>query len=86
MSFTWKWFDLLIVVGAVVIGFAVWFIPSFESDPEIQELYARQREIRERREAREAEAARIAKEREELGLVFIPPPEEADQQAPPTGP
>jgi hypothetical protein len=76
MSLTWKWFDLLIVVGAVVIGVGVWFIPPIDSDPEVQAFYAKQREIKERRLAREAEAARIAQEREELGLVFIPPPPE----------
>jgi hypothetical protein len=42
----------------------------------VQAFYAKQREIKERRLAREAEAARIAEEREELGLVFIPPPPE----------
>ncbi len=78
MSSTWKWFDLLIVVGAVVIGLAVWFIPNMEADPEVQELYAHQRDLKERRLAREAEAARIEKEREELGLVFVPLAEPKD--------
>lgn len=72
MSFTWKWFDLLIVIGAVVIGLAVWFIPNINANPEVQELYAHQRELKAKRLAREAEAARIQKEREELGLVFVP--------------
>ena len=83
MSWTWRWFDYAIVVVAVIAGFAVWFIPNFESSPEIQKLYAEQRELKERRLKYEAQQAEIKKEQEELGLVFIGPP---DEPAKPTAP
>jgi hypothetical protein len=83
MSWTWRWFDYSIVIVAVIAGFGIWFLPSFESSPEIQKLYAQQKELKERRLAREAQEAAIKKEQEELGLVFIAPPAEEAEKAPP---
>ena len=81
MSWTWRWFDYAIVIVAVIAGFAVWFIPSFESSPEIRKLYAQQRELKERRLQYAAQQAEIKKEREELGLVYIGPPDDAAKPA-----
>jgi hypothetical protein len=80
MQSSWKYFDLLIAVGALLIGLAVWFIPNFKDSQEMQDLYVAANERKARMEAREAEAARIAKEREELGIVYVPAPVEAPAQ------
>ena len=82
MSWTWRWFDYSIAIVAVIAGFAIWFVPSFENSPEIKKLYAEQRALKEARLKREAIAAEIKKEQEELGLVFIGPPPEEPKKAP----
>jgi hypothetical protein len=64
----------MLVVAAVVVGFLVWFIPNFRETKEYKALEQSAIERRERREAREAEQARIDKEREDLGIVYFPPP------------
>ncbi|MDZ4760196.1 MAG: hypothetical protein SGJ21_03895 [Alphaproteobacteria bacterium] len=74
MQSTWKYWDLLIVIGGLVVGFGVWFVPNFMADPTVQELMATQIERRERAEAYAAEQARIEKEREDLGIVYFPSP------------
>jgi hypothetical protein len=73
LGWSWTGFDLLLVIGALLAGLLVWFLPSFSSSPELQAFYARQKELKEGRLAREAEEARIRKENEELGLVYIQP-------------
>ncbi len=86
MSWTWRWFDYSIAIMAVIAGFAIWFVPNFENSPEIKKLYAEQQALKEARLKREAIAAEIKKEQEELGLVFIGPPDEEPQKAaPPKG-
>ena len=82
MSWTWRWFDYSIAIVAVIAGFAIWFVPNFENSPEIQKLYAQQRELKEARLKREAIAAEIKKEQEELGLVFISPSPEEPKKEP----
>jgi hypothetical protein len=74
MLWGWKLFDFLLVLGALLVIFGVWFIPSIDSSPDVQAFYERQRLLKEKRLAVEAEEARIKKEQEDLGLVFIPPP------------
>lgn len=85
MSWTWKWFDLAIVIGAVVIATAVWFIPNFMNSPEMKGLVAASNERKARLEAYEKQQAEIEREREELGLVFVSPtlPAEPQRRAPP---
>lgn len=73
MSWTWKWFDLAIVIGAVLIATAVWFIPNFMNSPEMKELVATSNERKARLEAYEKQQAEIKREQEELGLVFVSP-------------
>ena len=86
MQWTWKSFDMLIVVAALAIGVAVWFIPSVSESEQMHELYEAVNERKERIAAREAaiaaEEARIEREREELGIIYIPNP---FFDAPPTG-
>ncbi len=80
MHKTWKYFDGLIVVGALLIGFLVWFIPNFKDSKEMRDLYQAANERKDRIEARAAEEKRVAKEREDLGLVYLPPVVEAAPQ------
>ena len=82
MTWTWKAFDYLIVIVAIVVGFGVWFLPNFENSPEIQKLYAEQRALKEARLKHEAIVAEIKKEQEDLGLVFIAPPPEVPKKQP----
>jgi hypothetical protein len=85
MSWTWKWFDILVVIGAVAIGFAVFFIPNFMNTKEMKEFVAVQEERRAALAAYEARQAEIKREQEELGLVFVTPTQEkSTQQAPAT--
>jgi len=74
LSGSWKFFDLALVIAAIIVGFAVWFIPNFKNSPEMKSLVAIQNERREAWSAYEARQAEIKKEQEELGLVFLPPP------------
>lgn len=81
MSWTWKWFDLLIVVMALAAGFGVWFIPNFMASDEMKNLIASQKKLKaeiavyeKQQAAYEKQQAEIKKEQDELGLVFLPPP------------
>jgi len=71
MEWTWKYFDMLIVVGAVAIGLGVWFIPNFTESEKMKELETAVQERREERAARQADAERRAQEAEELGIVYF---------------
>ncbi len=82
MSGTWKYFDLAIVIAAVIVGCAVWFIPDMMSSPKVKALVDSANERKARIAAYQAQQAEIKKEQEELGLVFLPPPP-AEQKAPP---
>lgn len=73
LGWSWDGFDMLLVIGALLAGFLVWFLPSFTSSPEVQAFFASQKELKEKRLALEAEEARIAKENEELGIIYIQP-------------
>ena len=84
MHNTWKYFDLLIVVGALAIGFGIWFIPNFAGSPEMRRLEAiadrrfeikqhNKEEMARRAKVRAEQDAALAKEREEQGLIFIAP-------------
>jgi hypothetical protein len=73
LSWSWTGFDLLLVIGAILAGLLVWFLPSFSSSPQYQGFLARQKDLKEKRLTLEAEEARIAKENEELGLIYIQP-------------
>ncbi len=79
MKWTWRSFDILIAVAAIVLGLAVWFIPNFEKSPEMKQLVQNQKAWRERREAAEALAREKAKEEAEQGLVFVAPPPAKDE-------
>ncbi len=83
LSGSWQYFDLLIVIGAVVLGFAIWFIPSVTSSPDVQKLFAQQREIAAEIKAEKAEEARVKKEQDDLGLIFVAPSDPKQQPATP---
>jgi hypothetical protein len=74
LGWSWTGFDLLLVLGALVIGSLIWFIPAFWDTPELRAFYQSQKELKAQRLAIEAEEARIQKEREDLGIVYLPPP------------
>ena len=80
LSGSWQYFDLLIVLAAVVLGFGIWFIPSITSSPDVQKLFAQQKEIAAEIKQQKAEEARVKKEQEDIGLVFVAP---ADPKKPP---
>jgi hypothetical protein len=83
LDWGWRYFDIAIVILGVGVAIAVWFIPSFESNKDLQAYYKVQREIKAQNEAILAAEAAIKKEQEELGLVFLAPaPDPADRSAP----
>jgi hypothetical protein len=73
LGWSWTGFDLLLVIGALLAGLLVWFLPSFSASPELKAFYASQKELKAQRLALEAEEERIRKENEELGLIYIQP-------------
>jgi len=84
MSWTWKWLDLAIVIAAVIIGLAVWFIPNMMNSKEMKNLVAVTNERKAVHEAYLKRQAEIKKEQEELGLVYLsPPPQPSDQKVAP---
>jgi hypothetical protein len=83
MSWTWKWFDLMIVIGGVALGVAVFFLPSFENSKGMKEAVAAEKQRKAAVAVYEAEQAEIKREQEELGLVFVAPtPEKPTQRQP----
>src|SRR5262245_10609005 len=77
LGWSWAGFDLLLVFGALIVGFFIWFIPSFWDTPELRAFYAHQKELKAKRLAIEAEEARIQKENDDLGIIYLPPPPKA---------
>lgn len=80
MRWTWKFFDALLVVGAVVLGLGIWLIPNWTDSPSFKKMEAAVMERREARLAREAEDARIEainaahkKKDEAEGIVYFGP-------------
>jgi CRISPR/Cas system-associated protein Csx1 len=86
MKWTWKSWDMLVVLAALAVGFGVWLLPSFTESKEIKELFAKQKELREQRLKVEAAEAEIAAERERLGLVYVAPVSSAPTGASPAAP
>jgi hypothetical protein len=85
LGWSWAGFDLLLIIGALLAGLLVWFLPSFSSSPQMQTFLARQKDLKEKRLALEAEEARIQKENEELGLIYIQPGTNPFPTEPPAG-
>jgi hypothetical protein len=73
MRWTLQFWDVMVVIAAIAVGFGVWLMPSFTSTKDYKDMVAGQKRIIAAREARQAEAARVKAEREALGLVFISP-------------
>ena len=80
MRWTWKFFDALLVVGAIVLGLGVWLIPNWTDSPTFKKMEAAVMERHEARLAREAEEARIKaindaheKKDKEEGIVYFGP-------------
>lgn len=80
INYGWKYMNYVIVGVGLIVGFCVWALPNRWADPEIEAGMAKLREREARikewniqQEAIKAEEARIAKENEEMGLVYIEP-------------
>ena len=76
-------FDLLLVLGALIAGSLIWFIPAFWDTPELRAFYEQQRQLKAQHLALEAEEARIQKENDELGIIYIQPGENPFPTKPP---
>ena len=55
LGWSWGGFDLLLVIGALLAGGLIWFVPSFWDTPEMRAFYARQKELKAQRLAIEAD-------------------------------
>jgi len=80
INFGWKYWNYIIIGVGVVVGFCVWVLPNQWADPEVQAGVARTKqriewakEMEAQKEAIAEEEARIAKENEEMGLIYITP-------------
>ncbi len=70
---SWKFFELLIVVGAFAVAALIWFIPNWAESETMQQLEEAVNERKERRLELERRQAEIEEERERLGLVYFGP-------------
>jgi hypothetical protein len=91
LGWGWRYIDASIVVMGMAIAILVWFIPSIDSNPEMQAYMKRAKQITENNKRILAEQARIKKEEEELGIIWVPPPKDlvvpkAAPAAPPAKP
>jgi len=73
INWGWKYWNYMIIGIGLVVGFCVWALPNKWADPEYKAKLAQQSELARQIKAYNAEQARIAKENEELGLVYIDP-------------
>jgi hypothetical protein len=69
----WGFFDLLLIIGAVVAGFGIWFIPSWSSSEGFQKLEKAVHERVELGNKIKAKEAEIKKKNEEEGIVYFGP-------------
>jgi hypothetical protein len=91
INFGWKYLNYVIIGVGLVVGFCVWILPNQWATPEAQAglkaAIEREQALKEwnRIEAlNQAERERVARENEEMGLVYIAPG--ADPFVPPTPP
>ena len=86
---SWKFFEALIVVGAIAVGALIWFVPNWAEGDTMKAISAAVDERKARREQAEAVHIEIEEERERLGLVYfgpggVPIIDENGNSAPPT--
>ncbi|MEZ5937050.1 MAG: hypothetical protein R3C52_02385 [Hyphomonadaceae bacterium] len=83
-----RFFDLLIIVGALLLAIGVWFIPSFSNSKEFKEFVKANNERKAERLELEADARARAEENERTGAVYIIPltPEGEHVETPQTAP
>lgn len=86
---SWKFFEGLIVVGAIAVGLLIWFVPNWAESDTMKEITAAVEHRRAVREQAEAVHREIEEERERLGLVYfgpggVPIIDENGESAPPT--
>ena len=99
INFGWKYWNYMIIGVGLIVGFCVWVLPNHWADPEVvagvERLKERQRLAEEWKRVQainKAEEERVARENEEMGLVYIDPgtnpflPPESERPAtPPAG-
>lgn len=80
INFGWKYWNYAMIGAGLIVGFCVWVLPNQWADPEVQAGLERVREqqalTKERRRIdaiNKAEEERVARENEEMGLVYIEP-------------
>lgn len=99
INFGWKYWNYMIIGIGLIVGFCVWVLPNNWADPKvvagIERLKERQRLAEEWKRVQainKAEEERVARENEEMGLVYIDPgtnpflpPESTGPATPPAG-
>lgn len=73
INFGWKYWNYAIIAVGVIVGFWVWFVPDKRAEPEIAAQLAQRVKEEKAYKAWKVEQDRIAREQEELGLVYIEP-------------
>lgn len=89
VKWTWKYADWVVIVAALVIGFGGFFLPSKDKDVAelarvVKERKAKAADMRAAIAKATAEhEAMTAKQRVELGIVYVPTPVKPVQPVPP---
>jgi hypothetical protein len=69
----WGFFDLLLLIGAVVAGCGIWFIPSWSNSEGFKKLETAVHERIDMDKKIKAKEAEIKKKNEEEGIVYFGP-------------
>jgi hypothetical protein len=99
INFGWAYWNYAIIGVGLIVGFAVWVLPNNWADPEViagierlKERQALAAEWERVQAINKAEEERVARENEEMGLVYIEPgtnpflaPESQRPVTPPAG-
>ena len=71
--YSWKFFEALIVLAAIAVGFSIWLMPNWKESDTFKKLESAVMERREARLKYEAQVKAEEEERERLGLVYFGP-------------
>lgn len=69
----WLFFDSLLIIGAIAVGFGVWFIPSWSNSDGFKKLTTAVHERVALQKKIKAEEARRKKQIEDEGIVYFGP-------------
>lgn len=72
-GFGWHYFNYLLIAGGIIVGGVLLVVPYRWYDPKYQETIDAYARAEVYKKAKAAQDLEIAREREELGLIYIEP-------------